>query len=460
MFLPDNTEYIPVKQPNMACKKTANHRISMEERLNTYAEIDQTYTEEEALTEASRCLHCPTHWCQNACPAGVPAADFIEKIREKDYEGAYALISEQSSLSDMCSRLCPQEKQCQSNCTRGICSESVAIGKLERFVSDWHRKNMTEVSETASNGKTVAVIGSGPSGLAAAQKLRKYGYEVTVFEREEKAGGLLYYGIPNMKLEKTVLEEKIAAIEKTGVKFVLNTKVDAGLSKKIEENFDAAVLAVGSETCRMPVIENADEAKGIVFAVEYLSDQVKNNSELISAKDKNVVIVGGGDTGNDCVGMAVRNGCKSVTQIEMLPKYHKKDIMIFPYAQKKGEQKFDCSQEECLNRFRHDPHRYGSVVTAVETDEDGRIKSAVIKNLEKGTLTEIPCELMVIAAGFTGIKQEIKDAFEIETINGYRTNNERIFCCGDCRTGQSLVVKAMVDGQKCADAVHEQLKGE
>lgn len=459
MFLPDNTEYKPVESPNMVCKRTENHRISMDERLNSYAEIDQTYTEDEALNEASRCLYCPTHWCQNACPAGVPVADFIAKIREKDYEGAYELISEKSSLSDFCSRLCPQEKQCQSNCTRGICSESVAIGKLERFVSDWHRAH-AKVTKGACNGKTVAIIGAGPSGLAAAQRLNAYGYDVTVYDREEKAGGLLYRGIPNMKLEKHVLAEKIDAIAATGVRFILGTDVDEETAKMITEKYDAVILAVGTENCRMPKIENSEKAKGIYFAVDYLADNVKTGSANINAKDKKVIIVGGGDTGNDCVGMAVRNGCTSVKQIEMLSANPKKDFICYPYSTKGLEQKFDCSQEEYLNAYREEPHKYCTIVESVKTNEAGDLESAIIRNLSNNQTAEIGCDMMIIAAGFLGIKQDVKDAFDIDFTEGYKTTKEKIFSCGDCRTGQSLVVKAMVDGQNCADVVHTCLKGE
>ena len=452
MFLPDNSVYSPVENPNMACKRTANYRISMEERLNSYAEIDQTYTEDEALAEASRCLYCPTHWCQNACPAGVPVADFIKNIRERDYEGAYELISSRSSLSDICSRLCPQEKQCQSNCTRGICSEAVGIGKLERFVSDHHRKHAA-ANAPKSVGKRAAVIGSGPSGLAASKTLRAAGIDVTVYDRNEKAGGLLQYGIPNMKLEKGVLSEKISEIRSMGVEFKLGAKVDQVLADEIVSAYDAVVIAVGSETCRLPKIDHADKAKGIVYAVEYLSDNVRSGSEIISACGKHVIIVGGGDTGNDCVGMAVRNKCRSVLQVEMMPENPKKSFITYPFSNPAHDIRFDCSQEEYLNAYRQDPHKYTTVVEAVNTAEDGTITSAVLRNLRTGRVEEVPCDMLIIAAGFTGPKKDVFEAFKIHMTDGYQTSHEKIFCCGDCRTGQSLVVKAMVDGQKCAETI-------
>ena len=478
MLLPDNSEYKPVEHPNMAPTRTVNGHLSVKERLGSYDEIDQTYTEEEALEEASRCLYCPTHWCQKACPAGVPVADFIAKIREKDYEGAYGLIHTASSLPEMCSRLCPQEKQCQSNCTRSICSESVAIGKLERFVADWHQAHAA-VEKMEKNGKKIAVIGAGPGGLAAAQRLNEKGYAVTVYERESQAGGLLCYGIPNMKLKKSVLNQKIETMKEQGILFESNIEVDAVLAKQLKATADAVVIAVGASETRKPVIEGADDAKGIYYAVDYLASNTwslihsgMKDQANISAKGKNVIIIGGGDTGNDCVGMALRNGCKSVVQIEMMPERVGKDHIWYPYPVHLPETKFDCSQEEYMTVFCKDPHRYASTVTAVKTNADSEITAVTVMKMKPkmsesgrvmmqiipGTEEELPCEMLIIAAGFTGPEKQIQEAFEAEfSKDSYQTNIENVFACGDCRTGQSLVVKAMVDGQKCAEAVAEYL---
>ncbi len=485
MFLPDNREYIPVENPNMAEKQTGNGRLSMEERLHSYEEIEHTYTEEEALEEASRCLSCPTHWCQNACPAGVPVADFITKIREKNYEEAYALIHTASSLPEMCSRVCPQEKQCQSNCTRGICSESVAIGKLERFVADWHQEkvqNADATEEKTASGKSAAVIGAGPAGLTVAERLQESGIAVTVYDREKEAGGLLRYGIPAMKLKKTVLDQKIDELKKLGIRFEMQTEADQKLAEELMQKEDAIILAVGTEECRKAEIEGAENAKGIYYAVDYLADNIEaaeadetDASERISAKDKNVIIIGAGDTSDDCLAIAIRNGCKSAVQVKRKPEFFGKTHIWQPYPSENEvkEEKIAYSQEEYAAIFCKDSYRYSTLVKAVKKDEEGQIKSAILVKTEAkeeesgrvvmqaipGTEVEVPCELLLIATGFSGPKQEILEAFDVEISQDLQTSKEKVFACGDCRIGQSLVVKAMVDGQKCADAVKEYLLG-
>lgn len=473
MFLPDNRVYVPVENPNMAEKQTKSGHLSMEERLHSYEEIEHSYTEEEALEEAGRCLSCPTHWCQNACPASLPVADFIAKIREKDYEGAYELIHSASTLPEMCSRLCPQEKQCQSNCTRGICTESVAIGKLERFVADWHQAHAKAEKAEKTSGKKVAVIGAGPAGLAVAERLKEGGIEVTLYDREEQAGGLLRYGIPNMKLKREVLERKIDFMKEEGIRFETKKEVDQALAEELQASYDAVILAVGAEETNKPKIGGAEQAKGIYYALDYLSSNIEaeEGRERISAEGKNVVIIGAGDTSRDCLAMALRNGCRSAVQIKRKPEVFGKTHVWQPYPLEAEQVKAEYSQEEYASVFCKDSYRYSSLVKEVKTDEEGRIKSVVLVKTEPkeeesgrtlmqaipGTETELPCELLLIAAGFSGPRQAIKDAFGLEFGSAYQTSIEKVFACGDCRIGQSLVVKAMADGQKCAQAVLDYL---
>jgi glutamate synthase (NADPH/NADH) small chain len=438
----------------------------MAERLTTFQEVEKTYTEEEALREASRCLGCPRRWCSGECPADMPVPEFIAKVRAKDYAGAYELISSASTLPEFCSRLCPQEKQCQSDCTRSIRTQAVGIGKLERFVVEQHYASGAPEQVAPPTGKRVAVVGSGPSGLSAATVLAKAGHSVTVYEQDEHPGGLLRYGIPNMKLEKGILDRKIDALLQMGVAFATGITADADTVK----NFDAVVLAVGTGNARSLKLENAENVQGIRYAVDYLS----GNGD---AAGKDVLIIGGGDTGNDCLGTAIRQGAASITQIEMLPKVTKEQVIYNPLYQKPKEAKFDSSQEEYQTKFLKDPHIYQATVKAVQADGQGNLQSVTLVHLQPGydenrrlVMTEIPgseetlpCGLLVIAAGFIGPKAETAQAFAVDTdgrsnILGYQTNVENIFACGDCHTGQSLVVKAMVDGRECAKAVDAYLK--
>lgn len=482
MFLPDNSKFIPVQDPNMAAQRTANGRLDMADRLTTFDEVEHSYTGEQAAAEAARCLKCPTHWCEKACPAGVPVTDFIALTRAGDLEGAYRLIRSASTLPEICSRVCPQEKQCQSNCTRGINTQAVGIGRLERFVVEQHYASGVTAPRPAPTGKKIAVVGSGPAGLSAAQWLADQGHAVTVFERSDRAGGLLEYGIPNMKLEKGVVERKINAMKAEGVEFCTGVNVGVDLpAAQLTENYDAVILSVGTGNARSLKLEGAEGVGGICNAVDFLTASTKavlDGDLPICAQDKRVVIVGGGDTGSDCVGTALRQGCTDIVQIEMLPQRHGRTFIYDPRPRRAPETKVDTSLEECCRKLGKDPHVYQTTVKAVEADGEGNICGVTTVRLEAvydehfrlsmkeipGTEETIPCELLIIAAGFIGPCGEVAAAFGVFTdvrsnfaADGYAAGG-KVYVCGDCRTGQSLAVKAMVDGRECAKAVDAALR--
>lgn len=486
MFLPDNSVFIPVTDPNMSPERTPNQRLPMEARLSTFQEVELTYTEEQAENEARRCLQCPTHWCTKKCPAGVPVTEFIGRVQKKDYEGAYQLIRTASMLPEMCSRLCPQEKQCQSNCTRSVRTQAVGIGRLERFVVEQHYASGAREPKAQPTGKRVAVVGSGPAGLAAAQYLADRGHAVTVYERSDRPGGLLEYGIPNMKLEKGTVARKIDAMKAQGVEFHTGVNVGVDLSAgELTSQYDAVILCVGAGNARKLAVEGADQVQGVCAAVDYLSastrtllDPEQGRPAALDPKGKDVVIVGGGDTGNDCLGVSLRGGCRSVVQLEMLPKDTGRPVIYEPRRQNRPDVKVDGSQEECLSVFGRDPHVYQTTVKSLQTDENGRLQAVVTVDLEpaydsqrrltmeevRGTEKTLPCQLLVVAAGFLGPCGYVAEAFGVDTdarsdmvTDGYATKVAKVYACGDCRTGQSLVVKAMADGRDCAKVVDEAL---
>ncbi|MGN1080939.1 MAG: glutamate synthase subunit beta, partial [Acutalibacteraceae bacterium] len=339
-------------------------------------------------------------------------------------------------------------------------------------------------------GKRVAIIGSGPSGLACADQLNHRGHEVTVFEKSDRAGGLLMYGIPNMKLDKKIVDRRISLMTEEGVTF--KTGCDVGENcdaKEILRDFDAVVLCGGAGNARDLKVENRN-TKGVYFAVDFLTANTKSlldsnlkDNKFISAKDKNVVIVGGGDTGNDCVGTSIRHGCKSVIQIEMMPKLPDSRTENNQWPQWPRICKTDYGQEEAIYKFGNDPRIYQSTVKKLIPDEKGNLKEIVIVSLTpekdektgrmimkeiEGSEKKLDCDLLIIAAGFLGPMPYVLSSFGVEanertnikTKEGhYRTNVDKVFTAGDMHRGQSLVVWAIHEGREAAREVDEYLMG-
>ena len=455
-------------------------------RAGNFDEVALGYTKELAVAEAKRCLNCPNPLCRTGCPVSVRIPEFISKVVEEDFDAAYDILTSTNSLPAVCGRVCPQEKQCESKCVRGKKGESVAIGRLERFVADYHnaKKEKAPVEVPASNGHKIAVIGSGPSGLACADQLNQRGHNVTVYERSDRIGGLLMYGIPNMKLDKSVVNRRVKLMKEEGIDFITNADVGSSVSAdEILNEYDAVVLCCGASNPRDLKVENR-EAKGVYFAVDFLKsttkallDETYDQGNYISAKGKKVVVVGGGDTGNDCVGTCIRHGCESVVQLEMMPKLPDTRTADNPWPQWGRVCKTDYGQQEAIAKFGADPRIYQTTVKKIISDENNHIKAIEVVSLEakkdentgrlnmipvEGSERELECDLLLIAAGFLGASPYVTGAFGVETNQRtnvateegkYSTNIEKVFTAGDMHRGQSLVVWAISEGRAAAKEV-------
>ena len=467
------------------------------ERIKNFNEFHTELSEESRCQQAARCMDCGVPFCQNGqmiggMISGCPLNNLIPEWNELLYKGksqqALMRLLETNNFPEFTSRVCPA--LCEKACICGIHDAPVTVRENERAIIEhaFSSKQIKPRIPQTRSGKNIAVIGSGPSGLAAADSLNRRGHTVTVFERSDRAGGLLMYGIPNMKLEKDIVTRRTALMELEGVEFKTGCDVGRDITAdQIREEFDAVILACGASQPRDINVSGRD-SEGIHFAVDFLKATTKSllDSELkdgnyISAKDKNVVVIGGGDTGNDCVGTAVRHGCKSVIQLEMMPKLPDCRAANNPFPEYPRVCKTDYGQEEAIAVFGSDPRIYETTVKEFIKGDDGRLTAIKTVKLKfetkdgKRTMSEvegseqtIPCELCLIAAGFTGCQSYIAEAFGVElnartNVNteagGFATNAEKVFTAGDMHIGQSLVVRAIREGRDCAAAVDKYLMG-
>ena len=469
------------------------------ERIKDYNEFHVQLSEEQRCEQAARCMDCGVPFCQNGkmlcgmisgCPLNNLIPEWNDLLYHNQKEQALKRLLMTNNFPEFTSRVCPA--LCEKACICGVYDSPVTVKENENSIIEFGFSNglmKPEIPEVRS-GKRIAVIGSGPSGLAAADTLNKRGHSVTVFERSDRIGGLLMYGIPNMKLEKHIIERRTALMQAEGVEFKTSSNVGENVSAdEILNNYDAVILACGSSNPRDIKAEGRD-ADGIYFAVDFLKATTKSllDSELkdgkyISAKDKNVVIIGGGDTGNDCVGTSVRHGCKSVVQLEMMPKLPDERAENNPFPEWPRVCKTDYGQEEAIAVFGHDPRIYCTTVKEFIKDEKGALKAIKTVKLEfvadkstgrkmphevEGSEEIIPCELCLIAAGFLGCQSYIAEAFGVEldqrtnikTAAGkHSTNINNVFTAGDMHIGQSLVVRAIREGRDAAAEVDEYLMG-
>ena len=467
------------------------HVIPPEERIGNWKEFKPLLSREEQRRQAARCMDCGVPFCQagmmfgNAV-SGCPLHNLIPEWNDLIYEGnwaqAYYRLRITNNFPEFTGRVCPSP--CEKACSCNLNGEPVTCHNNELAIIEnaFNRGLVKPRIPKVRTSKKVAVIGSGPSGLATADQLNRRGHSVTVYERFDRAGGLLMYGIPNMKLDKSVVLRRIHLMEQEGVNFVYNANVGENLdAQEILDQYDAVVLCCGASNPRDLSAPGRD-AQGIYFAVDYLRANTKSlldsghsDGSFIDAKGKNVLVVGGGDTGNDCVGTAIRQGCKHVVQFEMMGKPPLKRLPSNPWPQWPNVLKTDYGQEEAIYLQGEDPRIYNTTVEEFQKDESGKLTGVTAVNLswEGGKMTKLDTyqmdvDMVLIAAGFLGCQSYVADAFGVAQTprtcvatenGGHKTSVEKVFTAGDMRRGQSLVVWGIREGREAAREVDEYLMG-
>ena len=474
----------------MEYQRQGNPAQAPQERVQHFDEFHPRLGREERRRQGARCMECGVPFCQsgsvlNGMVSGCPLHNLIPEWNDLIYTGnfghAVQRLLKTNNFPEFTGRVCPA--LCEAACTCGLNGEAVTIkeNELGAIEDAWETGLIRPHPPKVRTGKQVAVVGSGPSGLAAADQLNKRGHTVTVFERADRIGGLLMYGIPNMKLEKQIVQRRVDLMAAEGVDFV--TGVDVGKDKPAKEllrDFDAVVLCCGAGNPRDLSVPGRS-GKDVYFAVDFLKSTTKSlldsqlkDKQYLSAKGKRVVIVGGGDTGNDCVGTCIRHGCKSVVQLEMMPKAPDRRTEHNPWPEWPRVCKTDYGQEEAIAVFGRDPRVYQTTVTECVRDDKGRLTALQTVKLTpdlkpvEGSESTIPCDLLLIAAGFLGCENYVPEAFgaaltpraAVQTEAGrYASSVPRVFTAGDMHRGQSLVVWAIQEGRAAAREVDESLMG-
>ena len=469
------------------------------ERIKHFNEFHTPLSKEKQRQQAARCMACGVPFCQagmmiggmaSGCPLNNLVPEWNDLLYNGCYEQAYARLMKTHCFPEFTSRVCPA--LCEKACTCNLNGDPVSTKENERtiienaFATGLIKANPPKVR----TGKTVAIVGSGPSGLATAMQLNKRGHKVTVFERNDRIGGLLRYGIPNMKLEKQVLDRRVKLMEEEGIEFVTNANIGVDITaEELLQKYDRVVLCCGASNPR-DINAPGRDAKGIYFAVDFLKATTKSlldsnfeDHKYIDCKGKTVMVIGGGDTGNDCVGTSIRLGAKNVIQLEMMPKAPDERAANNPWPQWPRVCKTDYGQEEAIAKFGHDPRIYTTTVSEFIKNKNGELVQANLVKLQSkkdetsGRMMMVPIEgseeiinvdIVLIAAGFLGSQKYVTDAFKVN-INGrtnvdtapgkYQTSVPNVFTAGDMHRGQSLVVWAIREGREAAKAVDESLMG-
>lgn len=480
-------------------EREVSAEIPPKQRIKNFDEFHIPLPLEKQREQGARCMACGVPFCQagvmiggmaSGCPLNNLVPEWNDLVYLGNWEEAYKRLMKTHCFPEFTSRVCPA--LCEAACTCNINGEPVCSKENERAIIEnaYATGLVKPCPPQVRTGKRVAVVGSGPSGLAAAQQLNKRGHQVTVYERNDRIGGLLRYGIPNMKLDKKVIDRRLELMEAEGIEFVTNANVGENVSaEKLMKEYDAVVLACGASNPRDINVPGRD-AKGIYFAVDFLTATTKSlldsgfaDKKFIPAKGKHVIVIGGGDTGNDCVGTSIRLGAASVTQLEMMPKAPDKRAQNNPWPQWPRVCKTDYGQQEAIAMWGHDPRIYTTTVTEFVKNKNGEVCQAKLVKLQskkdektgrmmmvpvEGTEEVVKADLVLIAAGFLGSQKYVTDAFKV-AVNGrtnvetapdkYVTSVPKVFTAGDMHRGQSLVVWAIREGREAAKAVDEYLMG-
>jgi len=468
------------------------------ERIKDWKEIHEPFDEDKLRQQGSRCMDCGTPYCHTGMTlanmaSGCPINNLIPEWNDLVYKGkwrdALDRLHKTNNFPEFTGRVCPAP--CEGSCVLGVIEPPVTIKSIEcsiidkGFAEGW----VTPQPPAIRSGKKIAVVGSGPAGMAAADQLNKAGHLVTVYERADRIGGLLLYGIPNMKLEKEIVQRRVDLMAAEGIKFVVSTEIGKDLpAKSLLEDFDSVVLCCGATKPRDLLIEGR-ELKGVHYAMEFLTINTQGLLELkdvtafeTAAKSKDVVVIGGGDTGTDCVGTSVRHGCKSITQLEIMPRPPEERADDNPWPEWPKVYKMDYGQEEAKEVFGEDPRNYLTMTKKFLGDDQGNLKGVRICDIEwkmedgryspvevQGSEREIPAQAAFLAMGFLGPEDTIAEELGLERdsrsnvqaeYGRFSTNIEGVFAAGDMRRGQSLVVWAINEGRAAARECDRYLMGE
>ena len=459
--------------------RLAEGYVAPAERVKNYKEFVMHLSDEEAKTQGARCMDCGIPFCNNGCPVNNIIPDWNDLVYKQDWEGALEVLHSTNNFPEFTSRICPAP--CESACTLNINSDPVGIKSIEHAIIDKAWENNWVLPQVPKNktGKKIAIVGSGPAGMAAAQQLARVGHHVVVLEKNDRIGGLLRYGIPDFKMEKIHIDRRVKQMEEEGVVFKTNQNVGENVKPDdLIDEYDALILAGGAEWPRDLPIPGRD-LDGVHFAMDFLPLQNKvvagdKFDDQIMATNKHVVVIGGGDTGSDCVGTSNRHGAASISQFELMPQppENENKLLAWPYWPLK--MRTSSSHEEGCDRD------WSIATKSFVDDGNGKVKELIASKVkwEDGKMMEIPgsefklkADLVLLAMGFISPQQKILDLFNVEKDqrgnakadtegeSSYATSKNKVFAAGDMRRGQSLVVWAIREGRQCARSVDEFLMG-